>query len=57
MRQKINRQLSIFDLMHTSAIAKELRCIYQILDQTPTILDAVTVTCSKGGEKIPAASV
>jgi len=41
VRQKINRQLSIFDLMHTSAIAKELRCISQILDQTPTILDAV----------------
>lgn len=41
MRQKINRQMSIFDLMHTSAIAKELRCISQILDQTPKILDAV----------------
>jgi IS5 family transposase len=41
MRQKINRQMSIFDLMHTSAIAKELRCISQILDQTPEILDAV----------------
>ena len=41
MRQKINRQMSIFDLMHTSAIAKELRCISQILDQTPKILDSV----------------
>lgn len=41
MRKKINRQMSIFELMHTSAIAKELRCISQILDQTPGILDAV----------------
>jgi IS5 family transposase len=41
VRQKITRQMSIFDLMHTSAIAKELRCISQILDQTPGILDAV----------------
>ena len=41
MRQKTNRQMSIFDLMHTSAIAKELRCISKILDQTPEILDAV----------------
>jgi len=41
VRQKINRQMSIFDLMHTSAIAKELRSISQILDQAPEILDAV----------------
>lgn len=41
MRRKINRQMSIFELMHTSAIAKELRCISQILDHTPDILDAV----------------
>jgi IS5 family transposase len=33
--------MSIFELMHTSAIAKELRCISQILDHTPDILDAV----------------
>ena len=41
MRQKTNRQMSIFDLMHTSSIAKNLRCISQIMDQTPETLDAV----------------
>ncbi len=41
MRQKPTRQMSIFDLMHISAIAKELRYISKILDQTPAILDSV----------------
>ncbi len=52
MRQKINRQMSIFDLMHTSAIAKELRCISQILDQTPKILGLVSRIC--GDIQVPA---
>nr|WP_321531289.1 hypothetical protein [uncultured Desulfuromonas sp.] len=39
MRQKINRQMSIYVLMHSSAIAKELRILSLILDQTPKILD------------------
>ena len=41
MREKMNRQLSIFDLTYKSAIAKELKVISGILDQTPEILDAV----------------
>jgi len=41
MRAKMNQQMSIFDLMHKSAIAKELKAISGILDQTPEILDAV----------------
>jgi transposase, IS5 family len=40
MRQKINRQMSIFELMHSSAIAKELLCISHILEQTTEVLDA-----------------
>lgn len=41
MREKTNRQMSLFDRMHKSAIAKELRAISDILDHTPEILDAV----------------
>ena len=41
MREKIKRQMSLFDLMHKSAIAKELRVISEILDHTPEILDHV----------------
>jgi len=41
MREKMKRQMSLFDLMHKSAIAKELRVISEILDHTPEILDNV----------------
>jgi IS5 family transposase len=40
--------MSLFDLMHTSAIAKELRCISKILDQTPEILDTVHCNLLRG---------
>ncbi len=41
MREKTNRQMSLFDLMHKSTIAKELKAISEILDHTPEVLDAV----------------
>ena len=41
MREKMKRQMSLFDLMHKSAIAKELRAISNILDHTPEILNDV----------------
>jgi IS5 family transposase len=41
VRQKINPQRSLFDLFHTSAIAKELRALSEILDTVPQILDEV----------------
>lgn len=41
MRQKINPQRSLFDLFHTSAIARELRALSEILDTVPQIFDEV----------------
>ncbi len=41
VREKTNRQISLFDRMHRSAIAKELRAISDILEHTPDVLDAV----------------
>lgn len=48
MRQKINPQRSLFDLFHTSAIAKELRALSEILDTVPQVLDEVHADLLQG---------
>lgn len=48
MREKMNRQLLLFDRVHKSVIGQELGAISKILDSVPEILEAVYLDLLQG---------